>query len=698
MASSTTTTTSGQSDSPSPSPNKKVKEEGKSYSQKFREKWLTDEKYAQWLRRDPADLNKGKCSVCGTSFVSKRSNLDDHAKGLKHLKRMKERLEPITPANRKPIEQVEVQTPKKTSKAKEKMRAEIKLGAWAAEHNIPSRAFDHFPDVLAKTLSDSKVAQSLHLKRTKVSNVMTNVIGQGFIEDTEKEITCSAKDRMGKRKYSVTIDVTTDRSAGEKQLAVIIKYFDGPVMKTRLLDIVSVADGDAESLFQALSFVITKKGLDWSDCVGWCADTSDVMHGDQDSVKTRLMSVNPHMAAVNRSWHSAALVASQACEVFPGSLEKLVHNVYNYFAHSNKRTAAFKTFQLLTDTEPHKLLKPRQTQWLSLSECITRLLEQWDALLMFMHAQDLSETESDTQACGILAVMRDPYTKIYLEFLSFALPKILAFNKTLESSGSTIHMLADTLRKLYSDILSLYMEPAFIQQCRSLADIDPSNEALMLPLESTYIGVAAFQSLTTLNSTNQMKIEFLQMCRAFLVTTCEEMKNQFPLSDPLLIAASKLNMESVRTGHVTSFVSEILPHFPGVIADKELQRVDDLWRQIPYKEDLSADLDFLHFWQKVFSNEHYDPLSYCVKAIMLVPVANADCEQIFSELRQIKCAQSSHCTADSLMKLAAAREGIRETGCADFEPSKTMYQKFKKSGTLYARQVQEGGDCKGEQN
>ena len=53
---------------------------------------------------------------------------------------------------------------------------------------------------------------------------------------------------------------------------------------------------------------------------------------------------------------------------------------HSHFAHSAKRLGEYKQFQSFANTEPHKILKPSQSRWLSLKQCVRRLLEQWPAL------------------------------------------------------------------------------------------------------------------------------------------------------------------------------------------------------------------------------------------------------------------------------------------------------------------------------
>lgn len=203
-------------------------------------------------------------------------------------------------------------------------------------------------------------------------------MGQAYLEKIKTEITKETE--MGKSIFSIIMDENTDRSE-EKQLAVVVKYFSESVLCTRLLVLIPIAEGNAGALFDALTASLSENGQNLTNCIGWSADPCNVMHGKHDHVSTRLKAANKNMIVVKCTCHSAALDASNACAVLPRSCEKLVHDIYNFFADSNKRSSEFHEFQEYTNTEPHKILKPCQTRWLSLHQCVSRILEHWDALV-----------------------------------------------------------------------------------------------------------------------------------------------------------------------------------------------------------------------------------------------------------------------------------------------------------------------------
>ena len=112
------------------------------------------------------------------------------------------------------------------------------------------------------------------------------------------------------------------------------------------------------------------------------------MFGQHNSVVSRFQQAAavPSIFILRCICHSAHLCASHACEKLPCTAEDIIHDIYNYFSHSAKRQAEFKDFQYFAEVEPHRLLRPCQTRWLSLHACVHRLIEQWNALIHYFES------------------------------------------------------------------------------------------------------------------------------------------------------------------------------------------------------------------------------------------------------------------------------------------------------------------------
>lgn len=151
----------------------------KRYKQKFREEWLLNKEYCDWLRKDNRDLSKAICNVCNTSFSAEISVIKRHKEGTKHVSNLK-RCSASTSKKQQSIISAFKSTP--TNEKQLLKTSEIKLAAFVAEHKLSHNVVNHLTDLLPKLFPDSQIAKDIRLKRTKVQAVINNCIGK-----TEKE-------------------------------------------------------------------------------------------------------------------------------------------------------------------------------------------------------------------------------------------------------------------------------------------------------------------------------------------------------------------------------------------------------------------------------------------------------------------------------------------------------------------------------
>lgn len=99
----------------------------------------------------------------------------------------------------------------------------------------------------------------------------------------------------------------------------------------------------------------------------------------------------------------------------PRACEDLARNVYNEFKNSAKRIHQFQEFQTFLDIKTHKILRPSQTRWLSLSVIVDRMLEQWEALRLYFW--DQKSTARLLAIEQILQALENPLIKLFYLFL-----------------------------------------------------------------------------------------------------------------------------------------------------------------------------------------------------------------------------------------------------------------------------------------
>ena len=215
------------------------------------------------------------------------------------------------------------------------------------------------------------------------------------------------------------------------------------------------------------------------------------------------------------------------------TLEEFLRDIYNYFAHSAKRQSEYRVVQEFVHVEPHKLLRPCQTRWLSVQSCVARVIEQWDALTSYF--QIVSQTDHLLVSSKILTNLQNPVWKLYMFFLNFVLSKFTDLNLAFQSSSTSIHILYKKVESVYKELLSCYMTESSWKFHPDLSQIDPSYTYFLLAL--------CIWELRLLYLTNDVFKErgrhgdvhhFLKCVQEFYIESALQIKKRFPLGDPIM--------------------------------------------------------------------------------------------------------------------------------------------------------------------
>ena len=139
------------------------------------------------------------------------------------------------------------------------------------------------------------------------------------------------------------------------------------------------------------------------------------------------------------------------------------NNIFKITTQTNKLHWCFVFFFPLYHTTvsyTHLDVYKRQ-RWLSLLPVVSRLLEQLSALILFF----TSAVKEDKLLAAehILVKLRDPVTRLYLEFLEFVLPVFVGLNRKMQSEGIKIHLLYDRISALYKQVLQCYTKQDYLE-------------------------------------------------------------------------------------------------------------------------------------------------------------------------------------------------------------------------------------------
>lgn len=185
---------SEEEDSHATPPRKIAKVSNKHRQQKFRDAWLTHEKYKQWLVKVPNDHYKAKCRTCNVVMTSELTVIKNHMASKIHLRK------PL--AAQPTISTFMAKNDENAAKAKATQALEIKLCGFVAEHNISFTTLTHLTTLLKSAVPDSEIIKNMQLKATKGTAIIKNVVAAAEKEHLQQKLRNSL--------FSVLIDESTD--------------------------------------------------------------------------------------------------------------------------------------------------------------------------------------------------------------------------------------------------------------------------------------------------------------------------------------------------------------------------------------------------------------------------------------------------------------------------------------------------------
>jgi hypothetical protein len=334
---------------------------------------------------------------------------------------------------------------------------------------------------------------------------------------------------------------------------------------------------------------LRKHNIEMSHVVGFSADTTNVIFGNNNSIVSRILAANPHCIVIKCACHSCALAVSHACSVLPRNLEQLVKECYNYFSCSSKRLLEFQEFHEFTNSDQYRMLRFYSIRWLSFGSCVERIYNQWAALKLYFDGQYLVDR---LQASEFLhEQLSNPFTKLYFAFLKYVIPVVNKMNTIFQSRSPSVHSFYSDCIAAYKALLSCFVKPALVK--RDVITLDPSNSINHLPLSQLYLGVEVskllvLQEYTALNKDDLQ--HFFQRCQHFYVELCCQLKKRLPLDNDVLKQLKFLDPQTVVNGSLPS-IAGVASRFPNVISPENLQSLDQEWREFTYDDEISDLVD-----------------------------------------------------------------------------------------------------------
>ncbi|KAG8184778.1 hypothetical protein JTE90_011564 [Oedothorax gibbosus] len=451
-------------------------------------------------------------------------------------------------------------------------------------------------------------------------------------------------------------------------LGIVITYYSLAECCTKVdvLDVVQLSDWTADAIYQAMIGVLKENNVPLHNWVGFCADTTNVMMGLNNSVSQRVKENFPTVIIVKCSCHSIHLVSSYTCKKLPSSLEDLVRTIYVHLKRSPKRQKGFEEFQKFFNEEqnPKKILAPGQTRWLSLQNCVRRILEYWEAL---KHYWQLITFEDKTHANELTySTLKNPLMKCMMEFVEYALGLFNDFNTFFQSDAPNFSNLKTEVTRLLKTLGLNFMDPKYIRNTEGLL-IDPHASGYYLPLKSIYLGVMATETLNELCDAEEKEVEKIyKSVKDFYIESMVQIKKRFEFvtddhfdDAQFLIPQNAKNLQPISLQPVAK---KYLIHRTEL--NFNISRLDSHWREHIFLENTADDLH--EYWKGIFkvkegSKLKYEELSKCVSLFLALPFSNAVTERLFSSLKIVKSDKRNRLNDETLSSLLCVKHGMKRT-------------------------------------
>lgn len=492
---------------------------------------------------------------------------------------------------------------------------------------------------------------------------------------------------LKERYFSIIVDKTTDVSV-KKSLVVLARFYKNHKVVDHYLSLIEVKDSSAKNLYEAIIDFFTRNNINSRNMLGLGADNASVMQGNKTGLKAQFQELIPHIFVLGCVCHSFSLCSSAACTKLPKNVEKFCRDVCNYFSHSSVRTQSLIEFQEFCRIKPHRMLKLSQTRWLSLQDVVNRILEQWQALILFFTAQcsdgALSDKLNVDTAGLILSALKNPIFKLYFLFLSYSLDLINKMNREFQSDGIKIQYLIKRITTLYKTILQNFIISERIGD--DLDNLDVSNPRNFLPLENMYFGAQCELFILETYVDKSDLQNFRLKCLDFYIELSKQIKARFNFKDEVLNLAKILDPSVVFSEEFPSLIP-VIHRFPVLCEHRDIEKANTEWRLLKQSKTLFEFDSVEEFWRHVFLMKNgvdepmFPTIKNIVAGLMCLPHSSAAAERIFSQVNLIKTKQRNRLHVKTCDALLHTKEMLRGSTCYEFNPSQSLLSKISASTT-----------------
>lgn len=189
------------------------------------------------------------------------------------------------------------------------IRAEVKVATMLVQNNVPLAVADELTPLFRDIFSDSEIAKKYASRQTKTACIINGAVAPFYQQQLVES--------MKQGPYALSIDGSSD-SGVEKMNPLTVRIFDAVhgIVTTQFLDMCMSSSSTAEGIFSKMEEALLKYDVSWMNCIGIGLDNTSVNMGCRNSIKMRVLNVNPAITVIGCPCHIVHNTAGKAGEAY----------------------------------------------------------------------------------------------------------------------------------------------------------------------------------------------------------------------------------------------------------------------------------------------------------------------------------------------------------------------------------------------
>ena len=210
------------------------------------------------------------------------------------------------------------------------IEAEAVWTIFVAKHNLAFETSNHATKLFHRIFPDSEIAKKFACGHSKTTAIIKEALAPHCLSNSLHDMS---------KVYSVMMDESNDKN----KCIILVRVFDLLVgdVRTRFLDMPVVNIGTAKNLFDVLKESLRYNGLDFSRCLAFKSNTTNVMKGTRSGIHKLIRDECSDVFDVGCICHLVDLAIKAGMQPLPADIDHLFVDDFFYFFHSCKRKEEF---------------------------------------------------------------------------------------------------------------------------------------------------------------------------------------------------------------------------------------------------------------------------------------------------------------------------------------------------------------------